>query len=360
MIEQSSHTISRSSNFELYRIIVMLLIVAHHSIVNSGIYGCILDHPFTSNSIFALLVGMWGKTSINCFVMITGYFMCTSHITGRKFIKLTFELLFYNVTIYGLFIIFGFTEFSIVSLIRCFCLVENITDGFSSAFIIFYLFIPFLNKLVYALTQNEHVLLIALSLFTYTLLPHTLVVSVQINYVMWFCIIYIIGSFVRIHPTAIPKSESKQFWGWMALGSVCLSMLSVIVALRLRIRMHRISPYFWVSDSNAILAVITAVCTFMFFKNLQIKQSQTINTIAASTFGVLCIHANSDLMRQWLWFDVTNMQDIFFENAFAIKIVFIVFSIYMSCIILDYIRIQCIEKTMFRILDKKLANSKWW
>lgn len=68
----------RNSNLELFRIVVMLTIVAHHYVVNSGltaIDGPILANPLSVESIFLLIFGMWGKIGINCFVLITGYFM---------------------------------------------------------------------------------------------------------------------------------------------------------------------------------------------------------------------------------------------------------------------------------------------
>ena len=76
----------------------MLAIVAHHYVVNSGLTaadGPIYADPLSGASIFLLLFGAWGKIGINCFVMITGYFMCESHITVRKFVKLIFEVMFY-------------------------------------------------------------------------------------------------------------------------------------------------------------------------------------------------------------------------------------------------------------------------
>ena len=60
----------RESNLELYRIIVMLLIVAHHYVVNSGLLspqGPICLDPTAPKSLFLLLFGAWGKTGINCF-----------------------------------------------------------------------------------------------------------------------------------------------------------------------------------------------------------------------------------------------------------------------------------------------------
>lgn len=68
----------RNSNLELYRIIVMLLIVAHHYVVNSGLITVMEETPLSARSIFFYLFGAWGKIGINCFVLITGYFMCKS------------------------------------------------------------------------------------------------------------------------------------------------------------------------------------------------------------------------------------------------------------------------------------------
>lgn len=92
----------RESNIELFRIITMLVIVAHHYVVNSGLAvdgGPIYSAPMAGASIFLLLFGAWGKIGINCFVLITGYFMCESWITARKFVKLLFEVMFYRIVI---------------------------------------------------------------------------------------------------------------------------------------------------------------------------------------------------------------------------------------------------------------------
>lgn len=96
----------RSSNLELFRIITMLLIVAHHYVVNSGLVdvgGVVLSNYLSVKSIFILIFGAWGKIGINCFVMITGYFMCTAQINMRKYIRLVLEVYFYNIVIGSFF-----------------------------------------------------------------------------------------------------------------------------------------------------------------------------------------------------------------------------------------------------------------
>ena len=56
-----------------------------------------------------------------------------------------------------------------------------------------------------------------------------------------------------------------------------------------------IRPYYFVSDSNAILAFITGLSLFMYFKSIHIKQSKFINIVAACSFGVLLFHTTSGM-----------------------------------------------------------------
>ena len=55
----------RDSNLELMRIIAMLLIVAHHYVVNSDLTvpeGPIFADPMSKRSLFLLVFGAWGKS----------------------------------------------------------------------------------------------------------------------------------------------------------------------------------------------------------------------------------------------------------------------------------------------------------
>lgn len=73
-----------------------LLIVVHRYVVNSGLMTVMKEEPLHIQSIFLYLFGMWRKTSINCFVMIAGYFMCKSHISLRNHEAVVWDY-FYNL-----------------------------------------------------------------------------------------------------------------------------------------------------------------------------------------------------------------------------------------------------------------------
>lgn len=98
----------RESNIELFRIVCMLSIIAHHYVVHTGLVGePMLSDPRNPSSLFLSFFGMWGKTGINCFLMITGYFMCQKEISIKKWLKFYFQILFYNVVISIFLILIG-------------------------------------------------------------------------------------------------------------------------------------------------------------------------------------------------------------------------------------------------------------
>ncbi len=354
--QSNNHVVTkqRSSNLELYRIICMLMIVAHHFVVCSGLTaqgGPLSIGTISPNSLYLRLFGMWGKVGINCFMMITGYFMCTSQITIRKYLKLLLQIYFYNILFYVIFSIVGYETLSFNRILNLLVPIGIIKKNFTECFLIFYLTIPFWTILVRNMTKRQHQLLLLLLLFCYSIIGSIPIFDIEYNYVSWFGIIFLIASYIRLYP--IPLFNRRQFWGWTTLVLVFISMCSVAY-----IHWKVYAGYFFVSDCNRILAVMVAISSFLWFKNLNIPQSKFINIIAASTFGVLLIHSNSGAMMKWLWSDVFNV-----TGNFALPISqLILFSIcvlilvYCACTIIDQIRLLLLEKPFFKWYDKHLDN----
>ena len=340
----------RDSNLELYRIIVMLLIIAHHYVVNSGLTDILAKDPLNGRSVFLYLFGAWGKTGINCFVLLTGYFMCQSHITLKKYIKLLFEVLFYRIAISAVFWVTGYAEFSVEELIKNLMPIKGVDTGFTSCYLLFFLFIPFLNKLIQALNEKNHIRLMILCLFTYSILGNIPWISVVMNYVSWFAVLYLIAAYIRMYPKKI--SENVKFWGWMTAGTFFISAMSVVCCTWIGTKINRTLAFYFVADSNKVLAVILAVCSFMLFKNIKLNTSRLINSTSASTFGVLLIHANSNTMRQWLWKDVFNNMGMYDSPWLIVHAIGTVMIIFVACVIIDRCRIAFIEKPALRLWDR--------
>lgn len=333
----------RNTNLELYRIITMLLIVAHHYVLQSGLTsetGPIYNDLTSIRSFFYLLFGTWGKIGINCFVLITGYFMCKSQISIKKFVKLLAEILFYNLTITSIFWISGYEAFNLKDLFKAIIPIRSIEQNFIGCYLIFYLFIPFLNMLIRQLSEKQHIAILALSIFTYVFFGtfH----KVSMNYVSWFVVLYFISSYLRLYYKS--WFDNTSLWGILTLAFVLTSSASVVCCVQFGERFGIDDVYYFVADSNTVLATLTGVCSFMFFKNLKVPQSRFVNAVAASTFGVLCIHDNSGMMRQWLFKDLLHVVDSYNTSFFAIYAACAVLGIFTICIVIDYLRIRFLER----------------
>lgn len=346
---------TRSSNLELYRIICMLMIVAHHYVVNSGLETGPLREDYTSgNSIFLLLFGAWGKVGINCFMMITGYFMCTKKITLRKFVKLMAQIYFYKWLLFLLFLVAGYETISFVRILKLFMPFWGLNKGFVSCFIVFWLTIPFLSILVQNMKKRQHELLLLLALSVYTILGSIPTFDISFNYITWFGIVFFIASYIRMYPQ--PVFEKKMLWGGVTLLSVSLAIVSILSLRIIWGESIGLTGYYFVRDSNKFLAVAIAVSSFLWFKNMKIKNSKVINAFGAATFGVLLIHANSNSMRTWLWKDTIDSVGHYYSMntgeliLYSVSVVLVVF---ILCNLIDQIRIATFEKFLFRWYDRK-------
>ena len=121
--------VQRQSNLELFRIILMMGIIAHHFVVNSGLLDIMSPSLENTNDVFLWIWGMWGKIGINCFVLITGFFMCQSIFTWKKFLKLVCEIEFYKIIIYVIFLFSGKENISIE---RLFLILSPITTLYTA------------------------------------------------------------------------------------------------------------------------------------------------------------------------------------------------------------------------------------
>ena len=335
----------RDSGIELFRIVTMIVIICSHYVHNSGLLSIVQKNPLNVNSMMWLIFGAWGKVGINSFVFITGYFMCKSKITSKKFFKFFFEVLFYKLIIYTIFVITGYIKISISGIVSAILPFTSVNNNFVGCYLIFFLLIPFLNTLLNKMNERQHVLLIILLVFIYVILASVPFFTVDFNYISLFILLYLIAAYIRFYPKQV--FNKKGLWTILTIITTVLSVFSIMVCAWVGEKIGKQFIYFFVIDSNKILAIVTAFCAFNFFKNLKFK-NKFINTVASTVFGVLLIHSNSATMRTWLWVDTIKVVQTINANYAFLHAVVSVLLIFTVCVIIDYLRIIFIEKPILK------------
>lgn len=332
----------RSSNIELLRIVMMFAIIAHHLVVNSGVgQNFTIPNP-TLKMIFLQFIGCGGKIGINVFLLITGYFMCNSQATLYKWSRLFIEYCFYSLVINTLFLAFGYMPVGKISLIQGYVpallRIGTYTDFYPALFMLLYLMIPFINKLIKAMSKKEYMSLIAILVFVFSIIStflwrrsttdgHWFIVD-NWEGLGWYITVYLIGGYIRKYlPSKIDTLKVGVITLVAGIVVMCGSILLVDYSG------VQVSPYFMVAGANKFLAIVIAVALFITFKNISMPRIKTINVIASSTFGVLLIHANSDTMRHWLWKDTINVNAMYVTGGtmLILKVLVSVLLIYAVC-----------------------------
>lgn len=375
---------NRDSRIELLRIIAMLLIIAHHLVTHSGVenlyeFGGAMP---PAKMVFLQIFGMWGKTMVNVFVIITGWFMCTSSMTVRRFAKVYLEVKFYRLVIYFLLALAGAEVLSGGRIYAAvFSVLNSAGADFSSSFLVLYLLIPFLNTLMESLGRKRHTLLVCLLLCVYTVSSTFFFNYGAFSEIGWFVTLYLTAArlrfFVqeRLDPERVGTEKRVNLFGIVSKiafpASAVLSVISILVMDRLPVDHAVYGPYYFVSDSSKLLAFTNAVSLFLLFlgwydrtpgedvvkAGVKKERGLQINRIAACVFGVYLIHDNSDAVRDLLWHRIFRVAQ-WYDKPLPLLIllcVLSVFAVFAVCAGIDYLRIRFLEPGALALTDKAEA-----
>ncbi len=342
--------IKRNSNIELLRIITMLFIVAHHYVGESHVSQYYDWNSISFQMYFLQVFGMWGKTGINIFILISGYFLCVGRLKWSHYFKLWFQIKTYRWIIYIILIILCIKPLTIKEI--PYLLFGNLIDAnnsFSSSFLFFYMFVPFYNILLKNINRWQLLLLI-LGLFLYFSIASTFFLAKTMNEPFWYMTLYFIAAYIRYYPTHL--SDSLKLSTVVLIILLVLSLSSVIVIDYLHIYVGglfiKLPPEYFVWYNN-ILSPLIAIAVFLVFKNLPEKHNYTVNKIATTCFGVLLFHTN--LYNQWGAY--LNAKEMLASSIYVLIIhsIYFVTILFTIGVLVDFLRQYIIERPVMKLLN---------
>ena len=211
----------RRSNFELLRIVCMLMIIGGHIIkVHTTPYS--LQNPDELIKLF-----FWGSfcIAVNAFVLISGYFGIKFKI--ERMASLALQVFFYSVGLSLLSICIGWHTFSPkTDILRLFPILTK-QYWFVTCYVVLYVISPLLNKWATAMQKAEYKRLLIVGFFLLYVWPtiNFLVNAPQFiddaGYgIINFSYLYMLGYYVRHH--YIEHHSASWYWGGYFLVVVML------------------------------------------------------------------------------------------------------------------------------------------
>lgn len=344
---------TRSANMDLLRIVSMLLIILLHSIDHSGV----LEASETASLPMQLWIRftyMLVQVSVNCYVLLSGYFLVKSKFRLQKLLILWLETVFYTLIIRIVFIATGQVAFSITSLLSSFIPVFTGRYWFITIYFGLYLVFPFLNIAINAMNKKQHLLLniVLFILFSVMISLHPAFKGMNSGAgwgLAWFVVLYFIAAYLRLHYNANGK-KLRYILVWL-VSSGLLAVCYAFVRGKSGMLTNVLSNQY---RYDSVFAYISSVCLLLVFVNTKFNNAflnRIVTFIAPSTLGVYLIHAQADL-SPWLW-DVLRMPEKMNTVMFPLIQVAMVLGIFAVCILIDVFR----RYTIGRLEKLKLIDS---
>jgi surface polysaccharide O-acyltransferase-like enzyme len=359
----------RESNYELLRIISMLMIVMTHVIVHGRIEanstGSIL---LIIKFIEAILV-----VHVNSFILVTGYYQCKTDFKFKKLVALNNAAWFYRAGIAIILLLLNMTTLSKIDIIRNLFPIDLSFYWFIDAYLLLYCFSPFLNILIKKLDKST---------FKKLLLTCFIIISVLPNFTRGqafynanglslynFIFLYFVGAYFRYN-----KVEIWNYFKINSLKKIRLIYASAFVLLLIfnfslfvvgknLLDLGHIANYVGLTIVNATLSfdnplvILGSLMYFLWFGCLVIG-SKFINKISTLVFGVYLIHDNpyvKGLIYKWFGFG----DGMIVTYKVFPKIIIVTLIIFVSCLI-----IECIRQILFKLISKlwisKKIRNRWY
>ena len=322
--EKTSMPKGRSSNFELLRVVAMMMIVVYHII-----YHCLAVQMEGGNSSVPLVNKMYqypffyketilidelltfGSIANAIFLLLSGYFMVKKgseidliQIAKKLLLQLGFATIFLTLASNVVFQLDGANHY--------YSLYHVLMFNGASWYIGYYFLVVllgalFLNRILLGWSRRQYAVFLVVAFaaiqftFSFDIING---LSSRMGIAVTGVFLYALGGYVRLYD---PFRNIRTYTLFLIMAVVAgLVALSSYSATQSDLAyFYRCTPNVvyqqrrFAYEINSIVVLILAVCLFELFKRIKMPQSRFINFLGSGTFMVYLIHDNNFVYSIW-------------------------------------------------------------
>jgi len=342
---------NRITSIEALRVIAMFMIVVMHYVFYglkmnpiheyydmSSFRGC-LDY-LTMEALYIL-----SGTAVNCYVMITGYFLIDK-LTYRwgGVIKTWFLALFYSVV----FLIIAFLlkfDVEVSDIIQAMLPVHQSAYWFVTSYIGLLLFAPILSRAAASFSKRSYqIVLVVLFIVTFQFLYGKIYGGFKS--IIFFGFLFLIAGYIRLH--GIPRWIYNH--KYLCFVLIWLMMLFFSTGINL-IRGGRGNFQLISSSYDGPLLFLSLIIFIIFISpNKECRALEWLSKLAPYTFGVYLVHTNK-FVNDWIWgfIPLSFNYPIILHCLLSCTILFVV------CVLIDYMRDKIFKVLRIDYLLKNIS-----
>ncbi len=339
----------RNANFELLRIVAMIMIIVLHY----NTYCDTLIHlgmPVTGVDVYATILEAFCITGLNTYVFISGYFLSNSKVKLSRVLQLICQVFFYTVMISLVMMITGTyvvrSNDSFYKIVQYLFPITSEHYWFVTAYIIMYVLAPVMNSAIHALSRKQlkTVILGLLIWFCFikSFVPVMFVTDKWGYDYGWFIVLYLIAAYIR-------KYDVRVFYN--ARNSLIVFFISCIIIAFMKFGIYYINltrgGFIYFFDVpfhfNYFFTLTGSLGLFSFFRYFRVKENKTadvIRFIAPFTFGVYLLHMHIEMKDRWVeWIEhIIGEVPVHSVTLYALHLAASIVIIFTAGVFVDWIR----------------------
>lgn len=306
----------RMANMELLRIVAMLMIVMLHYLSKGEVLPP-LTEPLTANGYVAWALECLSLVSVNCYMLISGYFLAEGRFKPGRLAGLWLQVLFYSLLVPAVLTACGVIsvrDMGVYRLLQYLLPVGMIQYWFVTAYVLMYLFSPILNGAVKVMSRRQLGLTVGMLLLFLSIGKSVLPVRLEMDNLgydgVWFICVYLVAAYLRLYGQQEGEGPAGRWMRSLRENGAVWYLAACGILFTLLMAVHGIyrttgalGTYFPVLlGYNHVLNLLGSIGLFMAFLKLRIPQGRLsvwILRIAPYTFGVYLLHEQVELRFRW-------------------------------------------------------------
>lgn len=355
----------RQKYLEKLRCLAMMMVVVLHFLGKGNLLGDVTAREMGSVGVAAWVLEALCIVAVNCYMLISGYFLCESSFKLSRLLTLYLQVWMYSVGVGLAAWALGLVPAEEINTHYFLSLLFPVSMGhywFMTAYLFLYLLLPLVGMAIRRMTKKQLnlVLIMLLGMFCVlkSVLPFRLEEDGQGYDFLWYLCVFLVAAYIR--KFGVRFLERRWRCICLYLGSCAAMLLELFLLRGFYLRRGSFGLILKISfEYNHIFVLLAAVGLFGWFL-LGKNEGMTANVaarIAPYVLGVYLLHENIGVRYGWQnWFRADRIQTV---SELVLWTVIAAVCVFVTGVIVEAVR-KLIVNVLGRLPGMLFGDWKFW
>ncbi|MBR1771028.1 MAG: acyltransferase [Lachnospiraceae bacterium] len=354
----------KQRNLEELRCLAMMMVVVLHFLGKGDLLGDVTTETMPATQVAAWILEAFCIVAVNCYMLISGYFLWESSFKCSRLLKLYAQVWVYSVGVGLAAVALGVVPAADLNTHYYLTLLFPWAMGhywFMTAYLFFYMLLPLVGSAVKRMEREKlklvSIIVLVICTLEKTILPFRLEEDGQGYNFLWYLCVFLVAAYIGRY--GVHFLQSAWHCVLLYLGGCGLILAELFVCRQIYLQTGSLGLILKVSfEYNHLFVLLASVGLFGMF--LHLKGTGVVGRLAEAmapyVLGVYLLHENIGV--RYVWQRIFGVEQIHSVAQLLLRTASAVLSVFAVGILVDWLR-SILAGIFARILAKTKAGQRW-